>query len=256
MQKCFSLYTGGEDYRERANKIAKSAVQSPSPTKKPAYNNTTATSTEKAEKPQSAMTKSEIPAPEFLHDRAKVLDSYDDTIADVMLRVFGKKAEGAAKEKRNASLKASRTKSIIKKSVRTAQAKVAKLKSSLPIDPKNAVIIKVGIDSVLFPVEDAKTTPGDTPSTLTASEGSPKSPTSPGTEVSPGGTFGPRIKHVCRRAAVALGKKPATFPKHPQLRLSALPLYDKARLLRQNDGGNYSVVIYYLLGSLPKYIMK
>ena len=42
----------------------------------------------------------------------------------------------------------------------------------------------------------------------------------------------PRIKHVCRRACVALGS-PATFPFQSELRLSALPNVEKERLLNK-----------------------
>lgn len=59
-----------------------------------------------------------------------------------------------------------------------------------------------------------------------------------GSDVQQGGTpalrGGPRIKHVCRRAAVALGT-PAIFPSRRELRLSALPIQEKARLLRDED---------------------
>ncbi|XP_078675926.1 histone-lysine N-methyltransferase 2A-like isoform X1 [Branchiostoma floridae x Branchiostoma belcheri] len=44
---------------------------------------------------------------------------------------------------------------------------------------------------------------------------------------------GPRIKHVCRRAAVALGKPLAVFPTDDQIRLSALPPKEKRRLLHK-----------------------
>ena len=49
---------------------------------------------------------------------------------------------------------------------------------------------------------------------------------------------GPRIKHVCRRAAVALGR-PATFPSRRELTLSALPLQEKERLLEEERPGTY-----------------
>lgn len=53
--------------------------------------------------------------------------------------------------------------------------------------------------------------------------------------VEPGTTRGPRIKHVCRKAAVALGT-PATFPPLPtELRLSALPLMEKEKILKKDE---------------------
>ena len=45
------------------------------------------------------------------------------------------------------------------------------------------------------------------------------------------GARGPRIKHVCRRAAVALGKPVAVFPDTQNLNLSALPSLEKERVL-------------------------
>jgi len=52
-------------------------------------------------------------------------------------------------------------------------------------------------------------------------------------EMEPGavGGRGPRIKHVCRRAAVALGKPMALFPLAQSLSLSALPSQEKERVL-------------------------
>ena len=47
---------------------------------------------------------------------------------------------------------------------------------------------------------------------------------------------GPRIKHVCRRAAVALGT-PATFPSHRELTLSALPAQEKKQILEEELPG-------------------
>src|SRR6218665_1051653 len=46
---------------------------------------------------------------------------------------------------------------------------------------------------------------------------------------------GPRIKHVCRKAAVVLGKLPATFAPRPELCLSALPSQEKERILQHDD---------------------
>ena len=52
----------------------------------------------------------------------------------------------------------------------------------------------------------------------------------------PAGSSGPRIKHVCRKAAVALGKPRATFPpSKKQLRLSALPCQEKAAILKKEE---------------------
>ena len=46
---------------------------------------------------------------------------------------------------------------------------------------------------------------------------------------------GPRIKHVCRKAAVALGTR-ATFPgPKNELRLSALPVQEKRKILEKED---------------------
>lgn len=57
-----------------------------------------------------------------------------------------------------------------------------------------------------------------------------------GLGVYPAGSSGPRIKHVCRKAAVALGKPRATFPpSKKQLRLSALPCQEKAAILKQEE---------------------
>lgn len=49
---------------------------------------------------------------------------------------------------------------------------------------------------------------------------------------------GPRIKHVCRRAAVALGRNRAVFPDDMPT-LSALPWEEREKILSSmgNDGG-------------------
>jgi len=50
---------------------------------------------------------------------------------------------------------------------------------------------------------------------------------------------GPRIKHVCRRAAVVFGER-ATFPvvqSSPEINLSALPSYEKKNVVQQSAGG-------------------
>ncbi|XP_052803783.1 uncharacterized protein LOC128233934 [Mya arenaria] len=55
-------------------------------------------------------------------------------------------------------------------------------------------------------------------------------------EISPKGSgSGPRIKHVCRNAAVALGRPLATFPEKSELRLSALPTKDKVQLWKKDE---------------------
>ena len=60
---------------------------------------------------------------------------------------------------------------------------------------------------------------------------------SPGsaTAGSPGDPIrGPRIKHVCRKEAVALGRR-AIFPPPPEIRLSALPSLEKEELLKKDE---------------------
>jgi len=54
-----------------------------------------------------------------------------------------------------------------------------------------------------------------------------------------GVTRGPRIKHVCRYASIALGKPAATFPPvtSSHLHLSALPSQEKERLLVDKSPG-------------------
>ncbi|KAL4228619.1 Histone-lysine N-methyltransferase [Mactra antiquata] len=49
------------------------------------------------------------------------------------------------------------------------------------------------------------------------------------------GGAGPRIKHVCRNAAVVLGQPLATFPEKSELRLSALPTKDKVQLWKKDE---------------------
>lgn len=53
---------------------------------------------------------------------------------------------------------------------------------------------------------------------------------------------GPRIKHVCRRAAVALGRNRAVFPDDMPT-LSALPWEEREKILSSmgNDGETHSV---------------
>jgi hypothetical protein len=59
--------------------------------------------------------------------------------------------------------------------------------------------------------------------------------TSPESNTSPKSTGrGPRIKHVCRKAAVVLGKTVARFPQ-TELTLSALPKGEKKRILKQDE---------------------
>jgi len=57
-----------------------------------------------------------------------------------------------------------------------------------------------------------------------------------------GVSSGPRIKHVCRYASIALGKPVATFPPvtSSQLQLSALPSQEKERFLVEKSPGMYS----------------
>lgn len=61
-----------------------------------------------------------------------------------------------------------------------------------------------------------------------------------GTETG-GVSRGPRIKHVCRYASIALGKSVATFPPvtSSHLHLSALPSQEKERLLVDKSPGMY-----------------
>lgn len=55
---------------------------------------------------------------------------------------------------------------------------------------------------------------------------------------------GPRIKHVCRRAAVALGRNRAVFPDDMPT-LSALPWEEREKILSSmgNDGGMLSLYL-------------
>lgn len=55
---------------------------------------------------------------------------------------------------------------------------------------------------------------------------------------------GPRIKHVCRRAAVALGRKRAVFPDDMPT-LSALPWEEREKILSSmgNDGRSEGVSV-------------
>lgn len=55
---------------------------------------------------------------------------------------------------------------------------------------------------------------------------------------------GPRIKHVCRRAAVALGRKRAVFPDDMPT-LSALPWEEREKILSSmgNDGKSGKVAL-------------
>lgn len=53
-----------------------------------------------------------------------------------------------------------------------------------------------------------------------------------------GDSKGPRIKHVCRKAAVVLGKQPATFQPRSELCLSALPSQEKERILQHDDNSH------------------
>lgn len=55
---------------------------------------------------------------------------------------------------------------------------------------------------------------------------------------------GPRIKHVCRRAAVALGRNRAVFPDDMPT-LSALPWEEREKILSSmgNDGEAHSIYL-------------
>lgn len=55
---------------------------------------------------------------------------------------------------------------------------------------------------------------------------------------------GPRIKHVCRRAAVALGRNRAVFPDDMPT-LSALPWEEREKILSSmgNDGSGHSYIV-------------
>ena len=64
-------------------------------------------------------------------------------------------------------------------------------------------------------------------------------------EISPRGGPGPRIKHVCRNAAVVLGQPLATFPEKSELRLSALPTKDKVQLWRKDEESKAGLVFNY-----------
>lgn len=68
-----------------------------------------------------------------------------------------------------------------------------------------------------------------------------------------GDSKGPRIKHVCRKAAVVLGKTEAVFPPRTGLCLSALPSQEKERLFQVEDNsqGEYSaddMLSYFKMG--------
>lgn len=61
---------------------------------------------------------------------------------------------------------------------------------------------------------------------------------------------GPRIKHVCRRAAVALGRNRAVFPDDMPT-LSALPWEEREKILSSmgNDGKAFSANLTLLFDS-------
>jgi len=72
--------------------------------------------------------------------------------------------------------------------------------------------------------------------TDTSHSSEPITPVLGSVEISPNGSgSGPRIKHVCRNAAVALGRPLATFPEKSELRLSALPTKEKVQLWKQDE---------------------
>ena len=70
----------------------------------------------------------------------------------------------------------------------------------------------------------------DTPKTIPGQQSAESTRTSPH---SPG--KGPRIKHVCRNAAMVLGKTPARFPSVSEIRLSALPTNEKVQLWKKEE---------------------
>ena len=77
----------------------------------------------------------------------------------------------------------------------------------------------------------------DTPKTIpgqTSEDSTKTSPHSPGK--------GPRIKHVCRNAAMVLGKTPARFPSVSEIRLSALPTKDKVQLWKKEEADKAGTV--------------
>ena len=76
-----------------------------------------------------------------------------------------------------------------------------------------------------------KTIPGQ-PSDDSPTKTSPHSPAK-----------GPRIKHVCRNAAMVLGKTPARFPSVSEIRLSALPTKDKVQLWKQEEADKAGIVL-------------
>ncbi|XP_067676995.1 histone-lysine N-methyltransferase 2A-like isoform X2 [Haliotis asinina] len=65
-------------------------------------------------------------------------------------------------------------------------------------------------------------------------EGEEQPPVEGATDSRGGGGSGPRIKHVCRRAAMVLRKPVAKFPSPPSLRLSALPSLEKEKMLEES----------------------
>ncbi|XP_066280543.1 histone-lysine N-methyltransferase 2A-like isoform X1 [Branchiostoma lanceolatum] len=88
------------------------------------------------------------------------------------------------------------------------------------------------------PQQDATKVEGDSSSESSSSsddddEQSTESAESESLSSSVDSSRGPRIKHVCRRAAVALGKSLAVFPTDDKIRLSALPPKEKRRLLHK-----------------------
>lgn len=88
---------------------------------------------------------------------------------------------------------------------------------------KNSPLGSLKSPSMLSPM--ATTSPPAT--TTTSSPEMDDSPKSDGR--------GPRIKHVCRKAAVVLGKPVAKFPKSPEITLSALPSGEKVKLWKKDQ---------------------
>ncbi|KAL5019594.1 hypothetical protein ScPMuIL_002486 [Solemya velum] len=94
--------------------------------------------------------------------------------------------------------------------------------------------------SVKSPIQATQTEPhGNVQSTVKIrvkmkSPGSAKSVSSKAGSAT-GDIRGPRIKHVCRKAAVVLGKNVAKFPAPSKLTLSALPQTEKTKLLKEEE---------------------
>lgn len=112
------------------------------------------------------------------------------------------------------------------------------------------------VDLLLSGDDDRSHSEGGTPVRLlspTSVKSSPVSPNKHGDVPPPADTptppapdgRGPRIKHVCRKAAVVLGKPVATFPSAAEFRLSALPKQEKVKILKdeKEKAGTVDVVV-------------